>query len=375
MRRFTLPAHAPGSVGDMIRLRAEADAPSAFRPCEVAYRSIGTDTDEGQTRFEVCIARAHDIESASVAAKERGQAVCAMVPTAWLWAIASRRATAGKIWATERPDGAWEYCAQSTADQAHVAFHGANHTPDEAEEAATEVALAARLDGPSPSKLMAAPPDASSGVVHADTDEALGIEKIPWEALELATGGLSEMLSAGGSAAGFSPGADRATALTRRRIRRTVVALASFAGAFGAVVGGFSISSERNIAETERLLESSAGIRVAGRAVEHRLEQLGVVAETRTTRGHFARVLVGLHRASPAEGLSFSRIELQRDGKVVLRGQADALSLPFQLPERLEADRAFADVVLTDAGQSRRGRGTVSEFSAEARLDERSVKR
>lgn len=108
-------------------------------------------------------------------------------------------------------------------------------------------------------------------------------------------------------------------------------------------------------------------IKTEGEFVGRRIRQLKAVTAARETRNHFVNILEGLYEATPA-GLTYSYVELGDNGKVRLRGQAESLSLPFLVPERLEKQSMFEQVLLRDAGQMKRDAGTITEFRIDCRL-------
>ena len=100
---------------------------------------------------------------------------------------------------------------------------------------------------------------------------------------------------------------------------------------------------------------------------DDRIEQLRAVRAARSTDRDFYRVLSGLYEATP-EGVSYSQVNLGAEGGLHLRGQAESLAMPFLLPERLEAQEAFEQVLLQDAGQVKKAGGSVTEFRIDCRL-------
>ena len=109
-------------------------------------------------------------------------------------------------------------------------------------------------------------------------------------------------------------------------------------------------------------------IAVDGERVGLKLEQLELMAEAERSRDDFARLISSLDQANPGAALSYSQVELTDEGAVRLRGQADSLALPFELPQRLEDQAGLRRVSLRDAGQAQRGEGSVTEFRMDAEL-------
>lgn len=125
----------------------------------------------------------------------------------------------------------------------------------------------------------------------------------------------------------------------------------------------------RNI--NSRLSGETALIKTEGEAVGWRIQQLEAIRAARATHGDFHDILAGLYGATP-EGVTYSYVELAENGRICLRGQADSLSLPFLLPERLERELLFENAALRDAGQTARGTGSVTEFRVDCNLRRRA---
>jgi len=113
--------------------------------------------------------------------------------------------------------------------------------------------------------------------------------------------------------------------------------------------------------------ERISAIRAEGQTIGRRIEQLRAVRAARSTDRDFYRVLSGLYEATP-EGVSYSQVNLGAEGGLHPRGQAESLAMPFLLPERLEAQEAFEQVLLQDAGQVKKAGGSVTEFRIDCRL-------
>lgn len=117
------------------------------------------------------------------------------------------------------------------------------------------------------------------------------------------------------------------------------------------------------------LTQEISFIKTEGEFVGRRIQQLKAVTAARDTSNHFKNILEGLYEATPA-GMTYSYVELGGNGEVRLRGQAESLSLPFLVPERLEKQPMFEQVLLRDAGQMKRDAGTITEFRIDCRLSQ-----
>jgi hypothetical protein len=128
-----------------------------------------------------------------------------------------------------------------------------------------------------------------------------------------------------------------------------------------------TIGAHRYQRSNEGLEGRIATIQTEGDAVGVKLTQLQVVESARTTRNDLRNLITGLHAATP-QGITYSHVDLDETGSIRLRGQAQSVALPFELPELLERQPTFTDVLLQDAGQSQRGAGTITEFRIDCRL-------
>lgn len=151
-------------------------------------------------------------------------------------------------------------------------------------------------------------------------------------------------------------------------VRRSVtVAAIAFAIAVVLLFASLRVLIYRYEIALRDLDTKATAIRAEGQQVTVRLKQLGAIRQAQQSRDDFARVLSGLADATP-KGVSYNLMELNDAGAIKLQGQADSLSLSFQLPELLAKQTAFTGVLVQDAGQSNKGEGSISEFRLDCRL-------
>ena len=161
-------------------------------------------------------------------------------------------------------------------------------------------------------------------------------------------------------------------ALTARRqqksqYQRLTMAAASFLLALILVFSALKIAIFRYRAVSDGLSQKIAVIKTEGESVGHRIKQLKAIWAAWETSNNFSNVLAGLYKATPP-GITYSQVELNEEGEIRLRGQAESLSLPFLAPERLETQPMFEQVLLKDAGQSKRASGSITEFRIDCTL-------
>ena len=122
----------------------------------------------------------------------------------------------------------------------------------------------------------------------------------------------------------------------------------------------------------ERLSANLAGrialIETEGEAAGRRIAQLKAIRALVAADSDLFHVVSGLYEATPS-GVTYSHVELTESREIRLRGQAESVSLPFLLPERLERLPMFGQVVLRSVGQRRTGGGSISEFRLECSLE------
>jgi hypothetical protein len=140
-----------------------------------------------------------------------------------------------------------------------------------------------------------------------------------------------------------------------------------FCAALAIAFAALRVSLTRSQALEADLSAGIARIKSDGEAVERQIRQLAAVRSARASRNDLSRVAAGLVEATPPE-VTYSQIELTETGRLRLLGQATSLSMPFLMPERLEKQPAFRDVMLYDAGQQKRAEGSVAEFRIECNL-------
>jgi hypothetical protein len=109
-------------------------------------------------------------------------------------------------------------------------------------------------------------------------------------------------------------------------------------------------------------------IKTEGEEVGRRIDQLRAIQTARRTRNDFYDVLTGLYNSTPQDAITYSQVELTEEGVIHLRGQAKMLSQPFAMPEKLEKETIFEQVLLKDAGQAKRGGRSITEFRIDCKL-------
>lgn len=380
VRTLELPSAAASETAQMLRLEVEASLPREFGEAEVAYRLIEASSTNTQ-RYEVYAVRREPLTKHLETLQQHGIEPTHVLPTAVVWARYLSRGAAVDVVAVSTEVSACELA--SVHPNGQVASRTIHSTETDAAALQTGLIeylrpLLAQRDDDSPALrvgwLGGACPAASNGRVVFESLDGLMAAEDPQDASFVAP-----VLAIGArTLSAMQQAPDLATAnllpqsLQQHRLHRASLrAIATIVGCalLGLVLTAtaLQVAVVRYQAYSADLAAQIAVIRADGEAVGRQLDQLEAVQQARTTRGDFQRVLAGLYEGTPSE-VSYNHVELSRDGNLRLRGQADSLSLPFVLPERLEPLTMFQDVVLRDASQSRRGQGSVVEFHMETRL-------
>jgi len=363
VRRFDLPEARPDELGAMVRLRAEAGVPAVFGAFEVSYRVITSDTPGGEVSVEAYLAKRSVVQDAITSGESASVRVCSVIPSAALWASVLASAEPGEVFIASAGLHRFELVIAGGGEGEAFEVHALEAKDDVEYETELRAVLRAIGRGGErvgePTWIGAPPVWLGGGVEVGIGGDSSGL---------LTLGALGSGGSGVATTVGLVPESAVRRSVLRRRVGRGGLAAGMLIGVLGSTIAGFEVAASRCREETARLDALVSQIRVESEASERRLSQVDAVASARATQQDFSGLLAGLFRASPQRGLSFSLVEGDSSGLVTLRGHADELSLPFELPERLERDPAFADVMLTDTGRSVRGGSSVSEFAAEARL-------
>ena len=126
-------------------------------------------------------------------------------------------------------------------------------------------------------------------------------------------------------------------------------------------LGSLKLIAHRYRSANRQLAAAVSRIRDEGQRIGRQYAQLRAVKAVRGKSNDLLDVIAALHKATPA-GVTYNGIELTSEDELRLRGQANSMSLPFLLPERLEAQALFRDVTFQGAGQKTRGAGSRTDF-------------
>ncbi len=390
-RVFELPVSEPGELFEMIRLEAEASLPSDYGSIEVSYRQLPATEEQITVKpYEVYLLKTSLIDQYIQTLAQHGLQCEYILPSAVFWDLALDQRdeveSAGDDLLISPVNGSAFETAHRSRQGGVIVRHLDASAETELRQRLiesvrvmhSETRLGVDDSGPIRIGYLHQRPPAihpNGHVQMLDRTPAWSSKRVGSETAVEPSGLLS--MAAGVWAdhrndsiwqtVNLVPRSVRHLNLRRTLYRQIGFSAACFAGTLGLVWLSLIISTWRYNRQVERLDQSISRIQVEGESVGDRLAQLEAVFNARKTSDDFTHIVVGLHEADKADGeLSYSQVDLREDGSLLLRGQAESLALPFELPQQLEKLPSMSNVVLRDAGQAKKGAGSVTEFRVEA---------
>ncbi len=368
------PSANPDEVMQMLRLEVEAHLPPDYGDVQTAYRRLDAEGAVSQ-RYEVYTARRETLQDQCEALERLGLKPEWVVPSAVLWGQLLLTRPTFDLLVAQGPDGELETAAGQRDGSVLVrTVQSGSNTQDPGtprgliECIRPLLATADAADRPvGVGWLGVECPAASNGRVRFD---ALGDERLEPTAqllgasarllLEADTDPVQTL-----SASNLLPDDWALSDQRSQSLRQLAVGAGTLLAALLMVFVALKAATYRLGVVSDGLSAQIDRIRVDGAATGRRLDQLRAIQAAQRTHGDLTGVLMGLYEATP-DGLTYNYVELTPERELHLRGQAEALSQPFLLPERLEPTPMFEQVSLRDASQSKKGRGSVAEFRADA---------
>jgi|GEM_PF-1770781 len=389
LRTVRLPKVEPNELEAMLQLEVETTLPPEFKEIEVAYRKIDSE-EAGYDRFETYIAKSQAIEQHAQPLRELGLEPDFILPSAVIWhtlldgndsfhmMVASSQTGTSET-ASVAPD---RTMSVRTVDISGKAVTPAGINRDllesvralmgQSRESTNEMVVGWVGNG--------CPSDSSISPIRFEdiSEEYFGQPMVQLNGLAnnpILTVSARSLLTLTSASVLQSANLIPAS-VTQRQLAASIYKkmAASAVMVFMSILLiyiALQVGIIRNEEKLNELLNQIQTVKVEGEAVGRRIAQLEVIGETRLSRHDFYDVLKALHAATP-KGITYSHVDLSEDGILRLRGQAESLSLPFLLPQKLEEEAVFKNVLLRDAGQAKRGRGTVTEFRLECQLHRRA---
>lgn len=350
----------------MLPLEVETLLPPDYGAVEVSYRSI--ESRPGRLRWEVYIVRREIIEDQLARLRQVGLAAQFVLPSAVAWAGLLGRA--------------------AEVDLVVAAAHG---VAEAASKGPGGAVLVRALDDegrgvPSASVMVEFLRSVSAGVGRQPLRMAW-VGDQPEPALDGAAEFVELSLEGGGgvadsllglaclgacgldhqtmSLANLVPEESRRRAARMALCRHAAVSAAMLTASMLLVWAAIELRCGQYRGAISQLDRKVSGIRREGETAGRRVSQMLAIRSALDSSRDFYDVIQGLLDSTP-EGVSYNKVELLPTGELLLQGQAQSVSLPFLLPEQLQRQPAFDQVVLKNAG-SKAG-GGITEFRVECRL-------
>ena len=379
LKVLEIPRIPSREVPAMLSLEAEAALPPEYGPIEISYRQLPSKNDRCD-RYEVYVARREVVGSFLSSLRETGISADLILPSAVAWReVLADNPHAGVLVVDSCCGGICEIALSHEDGTLSVRTVGVAEGKDG--HAALEAALTECVRSLAKHSENGSRPVVAGWLGRGPAPVVNGSAVFePLRPLEdVATKGADQrpldpagLLAAAASlTASFDMEALRCSSLLPQEMvqkaARRVLHRNMAGGIAGIIVAmvlayvGLKVTTNRYWDAGADLGAKIAQIRKEGDSVGRRIAQLAAIRAVRARQADFQDVLTGLYNATP-EGITYSNVDLADSDTLRLRGQAESLSLPFLLPQKLEKQPMFAEVVLRDAGQSKRGGGTVTEF-------------
>lgn len=355
-------------AGMMLPLEVEAQLPPDYGAIEVAYRKLASRA--GKVRWEVYVARREVIEGKLAQLQRLGLNPEVVVPSAVTWMGVLKAMPEADLIVAASP-GLAE--AASLDPTGSMLVRALEEEPEGGPSTSGVVEFVRSLSATTGRQLVRV------GWVGPVPRPALDrmAEFIQWPResdgepceplLELAASGVRELTPETLLSANLMP----AAALRRRArlglCRRAAVSIGLLAASLLLVWGAIQLRCERYRSVIAELDQKVAHIKSEGEIAGRRVSQMLAVRSALDSSRDFYDVIEGLVKGTP-EGITYNQVELLPTGALMLRGQAKSVSLPFLLPEQLQRQATFDQVVLQSAGQKSQDSGSVTEFRLECRL-------
>ena len=374
-----IPAH---EVHAMLALESEAALPPEYGPIEISYRRLPSKRDR-YDRYEVYIARRDAVSRFLSELSEMNVAPDLVLPSAVAWQeVLSDNPRVGVLVVNSCLGGNCEIAMAHDDGAVSVRTVAVTDGHSELASALSECMRSRSKDGAARSGRFGAawlgrePAPTVNGAAILDTlsrpeDIAVSCDQsASWDHGSLLFVGALMSARYDGDVLRYSSLLPQELARKKSRgLLHRNMAIGTAAAVLAMVLASIAVKLAAN---RYRNTCTSLGAKIAqiskeGDFVGQRILQLAAVREVWLKGTSLQDTLTGLYDATQ-EGVSYSSVDLSDTDTLRLRGHAESLSLPFILPQKLENQPMFTEVVLRDAGQSKRAGGTVAEFRIDCRL-------
>jgi hypothetical protein len=361
---FEVAREGEADASAILDLHVEAWLPPEYGPRVTCIRRLGPGAGGG-IAYEVFVVKARDWADWRDGLRTLGLNDGLILPAALLWLATGPESLPAVL--ADMGDGRWEL-AYPGVDKGMVvrSLTARPGGPDVWAEAVAALPSQVRGDGgdPSPVTVCGTPPTAAEGLIPAQTDldpadpcpfascAAAALARVnldtlrPWNLI--------------------AP--EVAEQLRRRGMHRLLVrATMCYLGALVLFATGLKALDTRATARAGQLAAEVRAIRVDGQRTGQRLQELTVVRATTASREQVLGLFEGLLKNTP-DGMTYNRITVDATGAIQLRGQADSLSKPYELPQRLEQVYPFQNVKCSQAFTTHTSTGVAAEFQIDAQV-------
>lgn len=376
IRVMEIPRVSGQDAGRVLTLEMENALPSEFGLAEVAYRKL-YEKEDGLEVYEVYVARAENLSNVLAELERWGATPSEVWPSAVVWrSLLEKYPQVGLLVGRSEASGVVEVAGRSSGG-------GLSLRAFPISPAARQNSLPEELTECLRSRLRWVPAEHFpltvgwfGGGVPADCDNArvrfrdFSGEESSWpDPLVALAADLFDEPAALKSleTSSLLPERQRNRKLARQIVRPMSVGIASAVMGLVLLAAATQVAIFRYSRMDENFSRRIEAIRNEGELAGRLIEQLRAVGAARKTAADFYDVLAGLYAATP-EGVTYSQVELSDEGQIGLRGQADSVSLPFLLPERLENLPQFRRVSLQSVGQKSKGAASATEMRLECLL-------
>ena len=365
LKILEIPSLEPEEVKSALTLETEAALPADLGAFELAYHPLPCPRN-GYRRYEVYVAASGDLAAWLQRFSSAGVAIDAVLPTAVAW----------RELLAEHPDTR-VLLTRLGIDDIEIAAANADGSLSlrAVPGVGDENALASDVLSSLAPFLDAADPDGGQPTIGWIGDGGLPLEGVAVRELTDSEGKASSLAfclarslaTTNLDCCNLLPAHQQIAKRWRDVLRSALVACGVMLLAMLLAVAAVHVSLGRHRAALDDVESRIAAIRTEGESIGRTLEQLAAIHAARQTRDDFARVLEGLLEATPP-GVSYSQIDLRNSLDLSLHGSSSSLSVAFVLPQALERQPAFRQVLLRDAGQTSAATGITAEFSVQCRL-------
>jgi hypothetical protein len=375
VRVLEVPKVVQEETSTMLHLEVEAQVPEEYGKVEISYREIPSER-EGYCRYEVYIARRDELMSMIDDLAKLGLQPEIILPTAIAWSVLPDLPDRADIYAISEDENRMEiisFCPDRT-----IALRTISLASGIERELSDFIRPFLGKTGPLAIGWIGAnvPSHMANDQIHIkdltyliqpEYDESGKSSKFPLELF------CSRILSTYRDDNVLHMGNLLPQQMVVQKVHRTIyrqflAAASMFLVSLMLIYVALKIEVYRYQQFQSNLTHKIALIKTEGEEVGRRIDQLKAIQTARITRQDFSDILDGLYTATPQNSITYNQVELTDTGIIHLRGQAESLSLPFVLPEKLEKEHAFEEVLLKDAGQTKRGNGSVTEFRIDCKL-------